>query len=231
MCIRDRFKSISFNILGMSMYSLDVFIVSYFLDSKSIAYYVIAGSIVKITWFFVDNSGTVFFPKFISNNNKNNNEESIRIIKLTNQVSLLIMFFLILIFIFFGKNILTLLYKPDYQKAYLSTVILLLGSYGMVLYKLFSRYLASKNSFNLLYISLASSIVLNVILNFILIPKWGIEGAAMSSFIAYWHCGLYLVYKLKMPLLSLFNFQELRTWVQQNIVSKNILNKYKKHLK
>lgn len=211
------FKSISFNILGVSMYSLDVFIVSYFLDSISIAYYVIAGSIVKITWFFVDNSGTVFFTKFISNYNSNNNEESIKIINITNQISFLITIFITLLFVFFGKDFLSLLYKSDYQKAYLSTIILLLGSHGMVIYKLYSRYLASKNSFNLLYYSLSLSILLNVSLNFALIPKWGIEGAAFSSFVSYWFCGLFIVYLSRFNFLSLFSFRELRTLLLQHL--------------
>ncbi|MEW5846119.1 MAG: polysaccharide biosynthesis C-terminal domain-containing protein [Bacteroidota bacterium] len=205
------FKSIFLNFLGLSVYSIDVFIVSYFLDSISIAYYVIAGSIVKITWFFIDNSGTVFFPKFILNYNNNNNEESIKIINITNQISFLITILLTLLFVFFGKDFLSLLYKSDYQKAYLSTIILLLGSHGMVIYKLYSRYLASKNSFNLLYYSLSLSILLNVSLNFALIPKWGIEGAAFSSFVSYWFCGLFIVYLSRFNLLSLFSFQELRT--------------------
>ena len=212
------FKNISFNILGISMYSLDVFIVSYFLDSISIAYYVIAGSLVKITWFLVDNAGTVIFPKFIKN--IQNNNDTFKIINVINQFSLLITVLLIVLFIFFGKDFLTVIYKPDYQKAYLATIILLLGSPGMVIYKLYSRYFASKNSFRMLYYSLIISIILNVILNFVLIPHWGIEGAAFSSFVSYWFCGLFIAANSNNKILNLFNYNESKKLILKNILLK-----------
>ncbi len=216
--IKYGFKNISFNILGISMYSLDVFIVSYFLDSISIAYYVIAGSLVKISWFIVDNAGTVVFPKFIKN--IHNNNDTFKIINAINQFSLLITVFLIVLFIFFGKDFLTVIYKPDYQKAYLATIILLLGSPGMVIYKLYSRYFASKNSFRMLYYSLIISIILNVILNFVLIPRWGIEGAAFSSFVSYWFCGLFIAANSNNNIFNLFNFNELKKLILKNILLK-----------
>ncbi len=213
-------KSISLNFLGLSVYSLDVFIVSYFLDSTSIAYYVIAGSIIKITWFIVDNAGTVVFPKFIRNINEDNETETFKIISLINQFSFLLTVVFTVIFIFYGKEFLTILYTVDYQRAYLATIILLLGSHGMVIYKIYSRYFASRNSFKGLYYSLIIAVVSNVLLNFALIPYFGIEGAAFSSFVSYWLCGLFLVHQSKINILSLFSFQEFRKFVKQYMFSK-----------
>lgn len=79
---------------------------------------------------------------------------------------------------------------PEYSKAYVYTPVLVL-SVLMMCFNLFfsSIYTASKHTKNSFWTSLVS-MVLNVVLNVILIKKFGVHGAVAASFISYLACYL-----------------------------------------
>lgn len=79
---------------------------------------------------------------------------------------------------------------PEYSQAYVYTPVLVL-SVLMMCFNLFfsSIYTASKHTQNSFWTSLVS-MVLNVVLNVILIKKFGVHGAVAASFISYIACYL-----------------------------------------
>lgn len=79
---------------------------------------------------------------------------------------------------------------PEYSQAYVYTPVLVL-SVLMMCFNLFfsSIYTASKHTKNSFWTSLVS-MVLNVVLNVILIKKFGVHGAVAASFISYLACYL-----------------------------------------
>lgn len=76
----------------------------------------------------------------------------------------------------------------EYNDVYLYTPILVIAVLFMCLVQFFSSiYTATKHTQNSFWTSLAASVA-NIILNIILIPKYGIQGASIATFASYGLC-------------------------------------------
>lgn len=96
-------------------------------------------------------------------------------------------------FALLGKPMLHILYGSEYAGAYRVLVIASFGTGFMVFLKMISQYnvVNKRQLANLLM--LAVSVVTNIVFNLILMPIYGIEGAAMASFIGHFVCALCFV--------------------------------------
>lgn len=76
----------------------------------------------------------------------------------------------------------------EYGDVYIYTPILVIAVLFMCLDQFLSSiYTATKHTKNSFWTSFAASIV-NIILNYFLIPVWGIQGASISTFLSYYLC-------------------------------------------
>ncbi len=94
-----------------------------------------------------------------------------------------------------GKVIIDLLYGSEFAGAYNVLVITAFGTVFMVFLKMISQYniVNKKQTSNLLF--LAISVITNIVLNILLIPHLGIEGAAIASFVGHFVCAVcFIVY-------------------------------------
>ena len=96
-------------------------------------------------------------------------------------------------FALIGKPLLHILYGTEYAGAYRVLVISVFGTGSMVFLKMISQYnvVNKRQLANLLM--LGASVVTNIIFNLILMPIYGIEGAAIASFIGHFVCALCFV--------------------------------------
>ena len=96
-------------------------------------------------------------------------------------------------FALLGKPLLHILYGTEYAGAYRVLVIAAFGTGFMVFLKMISQYnvVNKRQMANLLM--LAVSVVTNIVFNLILMPIYGIEGAAFASFIGHLVCALCFV--------------------------------------
>jgi O-antigen/teichoic acid export membrane protein len=179
-------KGLILNILGQSLYVVDIFFVESYAGDFNLGLYIVAGSIARLLWFFVDAAGTVIFPKLVNNDGQN----SLDLISNLSKFSFYINILGIIIFSIFGKFLIEISFGISYAEAYSTIIVLLFASHGMVIYKLVNRYLASRDEWRISYIALGISLFVNILLNFILVPKYQIMGAAIASLVAYWLCGL-----------------------------------------
>ena len=77
---------------------------------------------------------------------------------------------------------------PEYTLAYKYTPVLVIAVLMMSFNQFLSSiYTATKHTKNSFWTSFAAS-VSNLILNFFLIPVWGIQGAAIATFMSYYLC-------------------------------------------
>lgn len=85
----------------------------------------------------------------------------------------------------FAKVCAILLFDDSYYTAWEYMPVLLLATvFSSLVTFMGSVYLVEKKSFNSFYTSLIGALV-NVVLNFILIPIWGAQGAAIATFACY----------------------------------------------
>jgi O-antigen/teichoic acid export membrane protein len=198
--IKYGLKGTVLNVLGQSLYIIDVFIVGSLLDPRFLGLYVVSSSVARLLWFFVDAAGTVIFPKLVKNFEI---EESKKLIYKLSTFSFIISLFGIIIFYLFGEYFILITFGKEYLDGFLTIFILMVASPGMIFYKLINRYLASENDWIKSYFSIGSALILNIVLNYILINQYDIVGAAIASLISYWACGIIIAK------MSRFNFTKL----------------------
>lgn len=109
------------------------------------------------------------------------------------RVTRLSVFFCVIVAIgiaLFGKLILQILYGAAYLGAYNVLVISSCGTVFMVFLKMISQYniVNRRQLANLLMLAL--SVITNMLFNVILIPHYGIEGAAIASFLGHFVCAI-----------------------------------------
>lgn len=195
-------KAVSLMMLAQIIYIADFFVVDYFLGSEFLSLYFVAIIFSKILLVIADTFANIIYALYTQKLGIQKKEIDIN---MYNASSLIFVFSLLaaLLFAIFGKFFIELFFDVRYLKSFSSTLILIMSTHGIIIYKFLSRKNTSENKWKILYISVSICAVLNLILNFVLVPKFGITGAASASFISYWTCGILL---LKLNHESLKNF-------------------------
>jgi O-antigen/teichoic acid export membrane protein len=86
----------------------------------------------------------------------------------------------------FGESILNALYDSHTQEAYLILPLLMLGCMGFSLQYIFGTLLTANGSMKKMINISIIGLVVNVLINLVFIPKWGVLGAAIANIIAQW---------------------------------------------
>lgn len=89
-----------------------------------------------------------------------------------------------------GKPLIIFAYGNQYADAYNITMIILLGVLGMIFYKVVYAYNVVVGKRKLNFVLLASSVLLNIVLNFFFINAFGVIGAGYASLISFVVCGI-----------------------------------------
>lgn len=190
-------KSILNQLLSLSLYALSIYMVSWLGNPEYVAYFFVANSISKIAWVIPDSVGNILYPQFIKAEDEKGRIKAIRNMYTYAQIIFVLNIVILVTFIVLGKWVIKLIYQQTYAEAFIPTLILLIGNQGMVYYKLFSRWHASQNNWKHIYIATIFGVVVNLILNYLLIPKLGIKGAAIATGCAFWICGIIICQPIK----------------------------------
>ena len=179
-----------FTIILMEInYKVDVVILERLDVSKSlIGIYSLGVILAEKLWMIPDALKDILLSKL------SKGKTSEEVAKIT-RISFTVMLFLITFMVLFGKLFITLMYGHDYQDAYYVTLIILAGTLGMVFYKMIYSYNVANGHKNVNFVILLSAAFSNIVLNYVLIPLYGITGAAVASLISYSLCGItFLIY-------------------------------------
>lgn len=90
----------------------------------------------------------------------------------------------IILWLLFGYLILDIFFKEIYLQSYTVTLILLIGLMVQSSAVVRTNYYVLTNTQNIIYISSVLGLLINILLNYILIPVYGIEGAATASLVS-----------------------------------------------
>ncbi|MFW6016300.1 MAG: polysaccharide biosynthesis C-terminal domain-containing protein [bacterium] len=187
-------KSIKFGIFPMLTlllitmnYKVDVIILEMFVDFEQLGYYTVGVGLANQIWVIPDAFKEVLFSKTAS-------EDSISDIVLSIKTNLYISFAIILSIILLGKPVISFLFGVEFLPSYEVTIILFIGIIPMIFFKLIYTLFIAKGKQKESFIILFISVLLNIIFNFIFIPKFGIIGAALTSVMSYSLCGISFLY-------------------------------------
>ena len=182
-------------------YKVDVLILKYFnIEMAQIGIYSLGVMLANRLWMIPDALKDILLSNLAKGKSK---EEVAKVTRIS--------FFVVILFIgtamIFGKPVIWLLYGAEFSGAYLVTMVLSAGILGMVFYKMVYSYNIVNGHKNVNLALLGIAAALNVFLNIVLIPLYGILGAAAASFVSYIVCGVsflaYFCRKSKTPVFEM----------------------------
>lgn len=204
-------KSILNKLLSLALYALSIYMISWVGDGgyTFVAYFFVANSISKMVWVLPDSVGNVLYPSFMRATTEDSRCEAIESMYTYAQLVFLLNIIAFCAFYVLGAWVIELLYEKSYHVSLWPTLILLIGNQGMVYYKLFSRWHASQNTWRYVYFATLAGIVTNVLLNLLLIPRYGLIGVSVATGVSFWVCGLVISYPTKGAFVSFLNLRSL----------------------
>lgn len=182
------FASLS-NVVSQLLFVIDILLIGYLLnDASSVTTYKYI-SLIPLSLLFIPrafiNTDFVAFTENIYNKNY--------IVKYCKSYMLLFTLISIGLCLFLGlfsKNILAV-FDPDFSQYQSSFLILLFGVCGILIFRgLFGNLLSSIGKAYVNFYITSVALLVNIISNFYLIPKFGILGAAITSASIMWCTGI-----------------------------------------
>ena len=171
-----------FSLMTSIFYEIDSFIIGYFMDVSSVGFYNVAITIVGVMGIAPELFMQLFFP-LITKEFSNRNFIVIR--ELTKQVSKWIFIIILPIFlllILFPEAIVNLLFGPGYIIAQEPLRIIAVGGLiAALVIPITTNIISMAGKSKLLLLNLILASLFNLILGLLLIPKYGLIGAALST--------------------------------------------------
>jgi len=190
-------------------YKADVILLDKLSNSFNTGIYSKGVSIVDFLWEIPMLLSTIVFARSASS--KDDLEFSIKVIRLL-RLSIVAIGIASLILIIFAKNIIILLYGNEFVKSALVMQLLLPGVLLLTIFKVLNMDLAGKGKPWISMKAMLPALILNIILNLILLPKYGANGAAIASTISYTFAALlfltYYIKEVNIPIKKIFLYSQ-----------------------
>ncbi|NQT33740.1 polysaccharide biosynthesis C-terminal domain-containing protein [bacterium] len=181
------------NVFGFLRLRFDWFMIDYFLDQRELGYYTIACMLIYALWYLPIAIAQVLIPHIssrISRDTEAGNELTPVLARLGTSVALLGALLLGVL----GYPIILLLPGEEFLPAYPALLIMLPGGVMLGLARILAGDLIGRGLPKYSMVISISAFVINVVVNLIFIPKFGILGAAATASITHIFAGMMYVY-------------------------------------
>ncbi len=170
------------NILGFLNYRIDIFLVNGFLGPAAVGLYTVGVGLVEKLWMISQAAGTVLFPRIAAENEEERQKKFTplvaRTVLWTTALGALALAFL-------SHWIVLLLYSEAFLPAVEALQALLVGIVALSAGRVLSNDLAGRGRPILNAYGGMATVAVNIVLNIIWIPRFGIVGAAWASTVSY----------------------------------------------
>ena len=160
---------------------IDQYMIAFFLDPVQVGFYAVAVNLTNLLLKVPDATGTVLYPRLAASAERDMHAATSRVCRYT----LFVTAALALGYALFGGLAVRLLFGPQFAEAIRPMRLMLPGIVMMSLYLILTRNFTSRNRQQVNIVAAGAALVLNVALNWVLIPRFGIAGAAVSTAISY----------------------------------------------
>lgn len=186
---------ISMGIFLTIMASIDTFMLGYFKDASFVGIYNAVVPTAQLMYVLPFAILTLFIPTLTMLYAKKKKEEFKQLYKTVTKWIIMCSLLILGIFIVYSKEILGILFGNEYSIGYIALIILSAGYFlNFMIYASENILMVIKKTKIILYNCLIVSIA-NIILNSLLIPRYGIEGAAIGTGLSYVLWGLLLLFE------------------------------------
>lgn len=170
------------SILGFLGYRIDVFLVNGYLSPAAVGFYSISVAVAERVLTVAEAASVVLFPRIAAER-----DWGVRA-RLTPMVSRTVLWMTVLIagaLFLISEPLVSLLYSGRFEPAVHPLQVLLLGMVATAPARILGADIAARGRPVLLSYVAAVGLAVNVALNVVLIPRFGISGAAWASTISY----------------------------------------------
>lgn len=169
------------NLLSMLFQRTDLLMISYFLDPSSVAIFHFANKIINYAELPLQALSQVIYPRITASHLRNNGTE---LNKTYGSSILWLLAFIIpmtMTVIIFNGTIINLIGSESYTSASTVIITLCMASFFKPWGRVFGLTLDAVGKPKINFYMLAFSLIVNVIMNWILIPIYGVNGAALAT--------------------------------------------------
>ena len=215
-------------ILQALNHRLDVFMIAVMVGTGGVGRYLVGVNLAELTWWVPLALGTVLFPKSSTMDSESNFEMSAMACRRTLVVTMLAGLGLLLV----APTAIPLVYGGNFVPSVTIFLILLPSGLFYTIHKVLGSSLSAHGMPQATLYAGLISLPLTVGLNVLMIPRWGITGAAIASDIAYAvNAAVILVLfvrvsRLPLPKILLFNMSDFRA-ARDNLKTK-VLDRLRK---
>lgn len=169
-------------------YRVDIIMLNSLSTNVAVGVYSVGVSIAERVWLIPDALKDVMVSKLSKGKDS---DEVTYVIRICNTACL----FVVLGIVLLGKPFVNALFGTEYAGAYDVIVVMMLGVFAMIYYKMIASYNIVNGKQIVNFVLLGLSTLTNIVGNLVLIPKLGMMGAAWASVISYSVCaGSFVVY-------------------------------------
>ena len=179
-------------------YRADQLMVRSYLGNSQLGIYSISVQLAELAFVFPTSIASAFEGRLYSCEEKDRKKISAQIVRITFYITLVICIIGVLC-----KPLITVLYGQEYAPVGISMIILLIGIVFASIGKVSPAYFYTKGKPGIHLIVAAIVLAINILFNLVLIPKMGINGAALASTVSYFFYGAIYVFMLKREGISI----------------------------
>ncbi len=174
-------KGMVVNVLVALLFRVDIFLVDYFLGHVSAGVYSIAIVFAEMLMKVPNVAANVLFPKVSADSVEGGDRLTAKV----NRLVILLTVCMGLLMVLIGWWIIPAIFGVDFEGAYIPLVFMMPGILAAASGSIIGTNLWTKGYPNVTMIAAGSGLALNVILNLILIPRFGLVGAGLATSAAY----------------------------------------------
>lgn len=162
-------------------FKADIYLVAYFLNPAQVAFYAIASRLAEHVMLVPQSLGMALFPRLAASEESRAHRMTAAAVRQTLLITILVAGTLAAI----GRLLITTWYGADYAPAAGPLVFVCAGIVMMSVFVLLSRNFTSRNRQGMNIVAAYAALIGNLSLNVLLIPRFGIIGAAVATAISY----------------------------------------------
>jgi len=175
------FRAYLGNVVQFFNYRLDMFVVNYFIGVANVGFYSTAVTGAELLWYIPQAVATILFPRTAATGVEEAKLFTPKVCRNTFLITLIAALGLSIV----SKPLILFIYGEAFAPSVIPLWLLMPGVVALSISKILTSDLAGRGLLQYGAYSSAISLVATVICDLVLIPRWGIAGAAVASSISY----------------------------------------------
>jgi O-antigen/teichoic acid export membrane protein len=179
------------NIIQFLAYRVDYWLVAFYKGEEALGLYSLAVKLSQLFWILPLLFAGIIFPQTADNKVVNYELRVTALVRITVAILLVIELAALVI----ARPIIPYVFGEAYERSIVPFIYLLPGYFLLSINILLAAYYAGKKQLHINLIGSTMCFLIVLFLDLLLIPRYGINGAAIASTVAYSVCGIYFIWR------------------------------------